>query len=299
MSFFRCCCLAGMLALMVYAASAGTLAQFRTILGNLEVELYDDQKPATVANFKRLVQSGAYENTFFHRIVPGFVVQGGGYACFNPILNSSFGPNWSNLRSVTSFGAITNEFSVGPFFSNTNGTIAMAKLGGNPNSATCEWFFNLANNAANLDHQNGGFTVFGRVVRDTSSLSPGTLLGFLNGRSYGNGMVDMSWWHPTDPLATNLFTTLPVNYPGMYQPWYSELLFVDISLLSVQIIKTNQQLLISWNSVSGKANLVEFTTVMPPVWQSLITTNGNGSRITISDTTSTNSMRFYRVRVAY
>lgn len=284
---------------MFTAAQAGTLAQFRTILGNLEVELYDEQKPVTVSNFKRLVQSGAYENTFFHRIVPGFIVQGGGYACFNPTLNNNFGPNWSNLRSVTNFGTITNEFNVGPLLSNTNGTIAMAKLGGNQNSATCEWFFNFTNNSANLDNQNGGFTVFGRVVRDTSSLSPGTLLGFLNGRTYGSGMVDMSWWYPSDPTAVNLFTTLPVIYAGVYQPWYSELLFVDVSLLSVQITKTGQQQLISWNSISGKTNYVEFTTVMPPVWQSLVTTNGNGNRITVSDTTSTNSMRFYRIRVAY
>jgi cyclophilin family peptidyl-prolyl cis-trans isomerase len=299
MSFFRCICLSGLFAVMLEVAPAGTLAQFRTILGEIEVELYDQQKPVTVANFKQLVQSGAYANTFFHRIVPGFIVQGGGYSCFDTNLNSNFGPNWFNLGSVTSFGPITNEFGVGSFFSNTNGTIAMAKLGGNPNSATCEWFFNLANNATNLDNQNGGFTVFGRVVRDASSLSPGTLLGFLNGRSYGNGMVNMGVWYPNDPIAANLFTTLPVRYAGSYQPWYSELLYVDISLLSVQITRSNQQQLISWNSVYGKTNFVEFTTTMPPVWQLLTSTNGTGNRITLTDPTATNSSRFYRVRVTY
>src|SRR5436190_10581635 len=107
-------------------ASAGTLAQFRTPLGDIEVELYDQQKPVTVDNFKRLVQSGAYQNTFFHRVVPGFVAQGGGYSSFNPASTNFFGPPWSNMGIVPNFGQITNEFSVGPFFSNTNGTLAMA-----------------------------------------------------------------------------------------------------------------------------------------------------------------------------
>jgi cyclophilin family peptidyl-prolyl cis-trans isomerase len=56
--------------------------------------------------------------------------------------------------------AVTNE----PVYSNVRGTIAMAKLGNDPNSATSQWFINLANNAANLDDQNGGFTVFGEVT---------------------------------------------------------------------------------------------------------------------------------------
>ena len=57
--------------------------------------------------------------------------------------------------------AVTNEFHL----SNVRGTVAMAKLDGNPNSATSDWFVNLANNSANLDHANGGFTVFGSVIR--------------------------------------------------------------------------------------------------------------------------------------
>jgi cyclophilin family peptidyl-prolyl cis-trans isomerase len=280
-------------------ASAGTLAQFRTPLGDIEVELYDQQKPVTVDNFKRLVQSGAYQNTFFHRVVPGFVAQGGGYSSFNPASTNFFGPPWSNMGIVPNFGQITNEFSVGPFFSNTNGTLAMAKLGSGPNTATCEWFFSLANNSANLDNQNGGFTVFGHVVRDTGPANYGGVLGLFNRIYYTNGLVNMQWWYGTNDPVVNIFKTLPVTYSGTVQPWYADLFYVNISLLSVQITATNNQRQISWNSVNGKTNVVEYTTNLPPAWKTLATTNGNGNRYIVADPTPTNSFRFYRVRVLY
>src|SRR5205807_6793011 len=76
------------------------------------------------------------------------------------------------LYFIPTFPPITNEFNVGPFYSNVYGTIAMAKTA-NPNSATSQFFFNLANNAASLDNTNnsGGFTVFGHVVAGTNSLN--------------------------------------------------------------------------------------------------------------------------------
>jgi len=128
------------------------------------VELFDQPgenrlrtTPATAANFLSYVDGGHYKNTFIHRSVPGFVVQGGGfYATGTPEL----------LGNVTQFAAVVNEpkpaGTTAP--NNIRGTIAMAKVGDNPNSATNQWFFNLADNSANLDNQNGGFTVFGRVL---------------------------------------------------------------------------------------------------------------------------------------
>ncbi len=199
------------------------------------------QKPVTVQNFKRLVQSGAFHNTFFHRVVPGFVAQGGGYFTTLPLSTNYFVPPWSYLGQVQSFGAISNEFNVGPRFSNTNGTIAMAKTGGNPDSATCQWFFNLANNSANLDNQNGGFTVFGHVVRDTGATNYGGVLGLFNRITWDQGLVNMQWWFGNTNSVANLFQELPVTYLVYSDPppRYSDLFYVDISLLNVQVaVKT-------------------------------------------------------------
>jgi cyclophilin family peptidyl-prolyl cis-trans isomerase len=128
-----------------------TVVQFNTVSGSVVVRLYDSATPLNVANFLNYVNSGLYNGTFIHRDVPGFVLQGGGYT-YNASSNTA--------PHIATFSPVQNEFRV----SNLRGTIAMAKLGGDPNSATSEWFFNLADNSSNLDNQNGGFTVFGRVL---------------------------------------------------------------------------------------------------------------------------------------
>ncbi|HEX6961255.1 MAG TPA: peptidylprolyl isomerase, partial [Lacipirellula sp.] len=89
--------------------------------------------------------------------VPGFVVQGGGF---------KYPSDAVGVQQVPQDPPAPNE----PGISNLRGTIAMAKLGGDPNSATNQWFFNLADNSENLDNQNGGFTAFGRVVGNGMSV---------------------------------------------------------------------------------------------------------------------------------
>lgn len=123
----------------------------QTALGDIGIELFDSAAPLTVANFMNYVNSGAYANSFIHRSVPGFIIQGGGYTW-----------NGSIPVAIAQNPPVVNEFD--PSRSNVRGTIAMAKLSGDPNSATSQWFFNLADNSANLDYQNGGFTVFGQVI---------------------------------------------------------------------------------------------------------------------------------------
>ena len=129
---------------------AGPYVHLNTNLGTIDVQLFPDVAPQTVANFLKYVNKGAYNNSIFHRSVKSFIIQGGGFG--------------KDLKSIPADAPVVNEFKI----SNTRGTIAMAKVDGDPNSATNQWFFNLTNNAANLDANNGGFTVFGRIVSKSS-----------------------------------------------------------------------------------------------------------------------------------
>ena len=279
-------------------AKSGTLAQFRTVYGDIDVELYDLDKPVTVQNFLRYTQSGTYDSMFFHRCFPGFLIRGGRYR----VTDRADTNNATTFRGVPFFAPITNEFNVGTLRSNVFGTIAMFKNSdSDPNSATSEWFFNLADNSADLDSQNGGSVVFGNVVRGTNVLNYIDTL-FKSETNSSGAIVDLRWWLGNGELAT-LFSDLPVNpfnHPGLDYPRYVDLVFVDVSLLSVEVQATGSgSRQISWNSVSNKVNTVEFTTKFPPVWQTLTTTNGTGNTLTVIDSNSTNKRRFYRVRVDY
>jgi peptidyl-prolyl cis-trans isomerase A (cyclophilin A) len=134
-------------------AQANSVTCFTTNMGQFCMELFETQTPVTTANFLKYIDNGAYTNGIFHRSMPGFIIQGGGFKLVN-------GTDGTSLAAVNTFAPITNEFKI----SNTRGTVAMAKLPNNPNSATSQWFINLADNSSNLDNQNGGFTVFGRVI---------------------------------------------------------------------------------------------------------------------------------------
>lgn len=130
--------------------------RLNTSMGKVDIILYAAATPQTVTNFLAYLNAGRYKNMFFHRSVADaagdlFIVQGGGYRYTSV----------KNFTRVPKFPAVQNE----PGISNLAGTVAMAKVGGDPNSATSEFFVNLDDsNAANLDVQNGGFTVFGRVA---------------------------------------------------------------------------------------------------------------------------------------
>ena len=128
---------------------ANSVVRFSSNVGDIDIELFDTETPLTVANFLFYVNAGRYNQSFIHRSLPGFVIQGGG-----------FWLNGNEVFSVTTNAAVPNE----PGISNLRGTVAMAKLGSSPDSATSQWFINLEDNSQNLDSQNGGFTVFGRVL---------------------------------------------------------------------------------------------------------------------------------------
>ena len=141
------------------AHAQNTMVRLHTTQGPIDVALLDTEAPLTVANFLAYVRGGDYTNVFFHRSVrlpapslAPFVIQAGGF-------------KWTDTgccSQVTTRGNVRNEYSATR--SNLRGTVAMAKVGGNPDSATSQWFVNLGDNSANLDNQNGGFTVFARVT---------------------------------------------------------------------------------------------------------------------------------------
>lgn len=140
-----------------------------TVLGNIDIALFGQQKPVTVANFLKYVDQGRYflldpvtnqiASSFIHRSEPGFVIQGGGFIGTVNSTNTAIQPT-----AVLTFPPIQNEAGI----SNTRGTIAMAQFGSDPNSATSQWFINLANNPT-LDVRSnnaGPYAVFGRVVNN-------------------------------------------------------------------------------------------------------------------------------------
>ncbi|MCP4788158.1 MAG: hypothetical protein GY903_13130 [Fuerstiella sp.] len=145
----------------------GSAVEVQTPLGTFYLETYDAITPVTAQNFLTLAESGNYADMFFHRSVTGFVIQGGGFAY--PV--GATGPG-----SVANNGTVVNEFDnwfdpqLGGLQAgspvNLRGTVAMAKLGGDPDSATSQWFVSLADNSTILDPQNGGFTVFAHVLFD-------------------------------------------------------------------------------------------------------------------------------------
>lgn len=126
---------------------------FITSMGKFSLELYPDKAPISVENFLNYVNEGFYNNTIFHRVVPNFVIQGGG-----------FSPTMKN--KPPSNEPIQNEANNG--LSNDLGTIAMARTS-NPHSATSQFFINLKHNLV-LNHRstqgnNWGYAVFGQVIR--------------------------------------------------------------------------------------------------------------------------------------
>ena len=127
-------------------ASGDTTVQVKTTNGDIPLELFNSVAPNTVHNFLQYVDGGLYNGVIFHRTVPNFIDQTGAFNTAG--------------QAIANLGTVNNEFHL----SNAAGTIAMNKLTGNPNSASNQWFINVGNNSSILDAQNGGFTVFGKVL---------------------------------------------------------------------------------------------------------------------------------------
>jgi peptidyl-prolyl cis-trans isomerase A (cyclophilin A)/peptidyl-prolyl cis-trans isomerase B (cyclophilin B) len=124
--------------------------ELKTSLGKITLELYPDKAPKTVENFLEYVKSGHYNGTIFHRVIAGFMIQGGGFD--------------ANFNEKPTRAPIANESDNG--LKNNIGTVAMARTS-DPNSATAQFFVNVADNDfLNRPGQDGwGYCVFGKVIK--------------------------------------------------------------------------------------------------------------------------------------
>lgn len=134
------------------AAAANPQVELKTSLGSIVLELDADKAPQSVENFLRYVKEGHYNGTIFHRVIPGFMVQGGGFT--------------REMREKPARAPIRNEAGNG--LRNATGTIAMARTA-DPHSASAQFFINVSDNPA-LDFRAPtqgayGYAVFGKVVK--------------------------------------------------------------------------------------------------------------------------------------
>ncbi|MBI1304898.1 MAG: peptidyl-prolyl cis-trans isomerase [Phycisphaera sp.] len=131
------------------AAAAWDYAVIRTNKGPIVVELDRAKAPLSVENFLAYAKDGFYDGTVFHRVIPGFMIQGGGFG--------------TDSKQKATRAGIRNEWKNG--LSNARGTLAMARLGNQPDSATAQFFINLKDNAFLDQPRDGaGYAVFGRVL---------------------------------------------------------------------------------------------------------------------------------------
>lgn len=161
-----------------------------TSMGDIVVELNRDAAPLTVKNFFRYVKKAQYNNTIFHRLVPGFVIQGGGYD--------------EDFQAKPSFEKIVNEAGNG--LKNEYATIAMARER-EPHSGTRQFFFNLNDNKSlNPDNGDWGYAVFGRIVEGLDVLEA---MAELESQAYSD---DIGWADvPVDPPVLKRIEVVPQN----------------------------------------------------------------------------------------
>ncbi len=207
------------------------------LFGSLDIELFDQEKPETVKNFLRYVYRGVYSNLVIHRLTNNFVLQAGHVTIPNPASSAAF----SDYVAGANFGPINNEYSVGPELSNAFGTIAMARVGGQINSASANWFFNLANNSF-LDTVDGGFTVFGRVVNTTGALTGTNLLNYFNTVPRGSATI---------PRTFETYSELAVSGLPAGLPRYADLFTVNARIIQGPQLPAPQHSVVRFDISTG------------------------------------------------
>ena len=178
------------------AAAGNPLVELKTSAGPIVIELYPEKAPKSVANFLEYVKAGFYDGSIFHRVIDGFMIQGGGFT--------------TGFQQKPTRAPVPNEADNG--LKNLRGTIAMARTS-DPQSATAQFFINVKDNAA-LDYksstpQSWGYAVFGKVIdgmevvdkiRQTPTGAGGP----------GNRFSDV----PATPVIIESVTILPTSAPA-------------------------------------------------------------------------------------
>jgi cyclophilin family peptidyl-prolyl cis-trans isomerase len=183
--------------------SGSEIVELETNQGSICIELLRNEAPGTVLNFLNYVLRGDYDGSVIHRSVPGFVIQGGGFLAESdrlaplptdpPILNEPCTP--------------PNGQSICTERGNLRGTIAMARIGGQVNSATSQFFINLVDNRNPLDSADQGFTVFGNVLGTTMNIAD-SIAGL------SRILPDDAWW--LAPASAGALTQLPASsFPAL------------------------------------------------------------------------------------
>ncbi len=177
-----------------YAGSASAVeVALCTDLGNITIELLEQQSPAHSANFLDYVDRAYYTGTVFHRVIDGFMIQGGGYT--------------REFRNKLTADPVMNESKNG--VGNSRGTVAAARTG-EPHSATSQFYINLTNNASlNASGDNWGYSVFGQV---TAGMDVVDAIAMLSTGPAGPFQSDV-----TDPLVamTSVARVVEDRYPGL------------------------------------------------------------------------------------
>jgi cyclophilin family peptidyl-prolyl cis-trans isomerase len=147
---------------------------FETTLGNFKIEFFEKEAPITVANFLQYVDDGFFDGTIFHRVIPGFVIQGGGFT--------------EDMAQKKTKPTIKNEADNG--LDNERGTLSMARTN-DINSATSQFFVNLKDNEF-LDHsrQNFGYAVFAKVTEGMDVVDK--IAAVKTGRKHGHEDVPVA-----------------------------------------------------------------------------------------------------------
>ena len=187
---------AAVLGLVGAVAQAGPQVRLDTSLGTITVELAVDKAPKTADNFLAYAREGFYDGTIFHRVIDGFMIQGGGFT--------------AEFQQKPTRAPIPNEADNG--LKNLRGTIAMARTA-DPQSATAQFFINVKDNPA-LDYrastpQGWGYAVFGKVIDGMDTVDK--IRKVATGRGGPGGQFSDV---PTAPVAINSATVLPASTPA-------------------------------------------------------------------------------------